>query len=502
MSAWAVLALSAGTLSLPFWLPRSVVALRARIFAAINGPEGIPVPGKSVAPSHFRETYAHPAAHGRSRGAALSDLFWYWLSPGAELHQEHLEPGERYQEVAATTRRILATARRDAEELTRRATARVLDEQVTSDLALVRLRDLMMPIWAEVYHEIVFRETCPRPARELIVDNANDVVTALKCCGLRHMKKRERLTDYLIARLNASEVPHPLPACFDRREQALYLQGVFFNTAIVQSSEAMTHLLLSIARHPKVQARLAAAPADNAYLDRVLTETLRLYPLFGIAHRIVRDELAIDGQAAIAPGSVLCFNYAAFQQQGFSDPTRFDPERWNELPARDANYIPFGVAQNRPCPAQAISLITLRVVARELLARFQLRSSASHTRSIPHRGPCLLVARELATGHSRARQERYVRMLLGWIYLRDLWEDVGRSLVQLALGTSMVLHARRLRLCQRYFEAQDRQVAAAPPGLHVAGQHQDGHECRGRQAPPTEDAEPAFRQPGDHPLHR
>jgi len=496
MSAWTLLAPLALALSLPFWLPRAVVALRVRVFALVNGPEGIPVPGKSIDIAHFRETYAHPAAHGRSRGAALSDLFWYWLSPGAELHQEHLEPGARYQEVAATTRRILALPRRDAEALTRRAAVRVLTEQVTTDATHVRLRDLMMLIWAEAYHEIVFREPCPRQARRLIVDNANDVVSALKCCSLRHMQKRGRLTDYLALRLKAGEVPQALPACFDLREQALYLQGVFFNTAIVQASEAMTHLLLLIAQHPEVQARLAPAGAEPSYLDRVITEALRLYPLFGIAHRITRGELAIDGQAAIPSGAVLCFNYAAFHQHGFEEPSRFDPERWTELSARDANYIPFGVAQNRPCPAQAISLISMRVVAHELLSRFELHSSASHTRSIPHRGPCLLVTR----GAPRARWR--IALALAWMRVVDLWENVGLSLVQLVLGTIMVIHARRLRLCQRYFETVDANAAAEAARLQVACEHQDSHERRSHQTPPSEDPEPALGEPRDHPLHR
>jgi hypothetical protein len=38
---------------------------------------------------------------------------------------------------------------------------------------------------------------------------------------------------------------------------------------------------------------------------------------------------------------------------------------------------------------------------------------------------------------------------------RDQWEDVWRSLIQLVLGTFMVLDARHQRLCQRYFESVD-----------------------------------------------
>lgn len=40
--------------------------------------------------------------------------------------------------------------------------------------------------------------------------------------------------------------------------------------------------------------------------------------------------------------------------------------------------------------------------------------------------------------------------------LKDGWEDVWRSLVQLVLGTYMVWDARRLRLCERHFSGHAR----------------------------------------------
>ncbi|HEU4348957.1 MAG TPA: hypothetical protein VFR35_14360, partial [Actinoplanes sp.] len=227
--------------SLPRWLPRLVVALRMWLFARINGPEGITIPGDLVDAEGFLEVYSHPAAGGRSRGAALSDLFWYWLSPGAEVHQEHLERGPRYDEVARCTRSILAMPRPAAETLVAECVRAALPPHV----GLVRLRDLVMPVWAEFYHRVVFGRPATDEVRRLIVANADDVVTALKCCGLRHMDRRLRLTAHLERVLD--EVPHHLPAALDRREQALYLQGTFFNTAVVQSSEATVHLLMAFA---------------------------------------------------------------------------------------------------------------------------------------------------------------------------------------------------------------------------------------------------------------
>jgi hypothetical protein len=447
-----LLSIAAGALvaaSLPRWLPAAIIRLRMWIFTRINGEETIELPGATADAARFKRVYAHPAADGRSRGAALSDLFWYWLSPGPEIHQEHLEPGKRYDEVAATTRRILALPRRAEEELARRCLVRALGRAPVQRAKLVRLRDWVMPVWADFYYELVFGERCSAAARRLIVDNANDVVTALKCCGLRHMDKRDRLTRFLTARIEAGGLPHELPARLTTREQALYLQGVFFNTAIVQMSEAMAHLLLVLAQHVEVQNAVVAQLEDERYLDRVAAETLRLYPLFGIAHRIASADIAVDERTTIPKGSVLCFNYPEFHRIGYPEPERFEPERWQTLSGRDANYIPFGVTGNRPCPAQAIALVTLRVATQEVLRRLALYSSASHTRSLPNRGPCLVVSRDRPLGR------RLRGAALAFVRVRDRWEDVYRGLVQLVLGSYMVWEARRLRMCERHFAGTD-----------------------------------------------
>ena len=400
--------------TLPYWLPRSVVALRMWLFARINGTEGIPIPGDLVDASRFLEVYSHPAANGRSRGAPLSDLFWYWLSPGAEVHQEHLEPGQRYDEVARCTRRILTMPTQAADRLA----VASLGAALPSRTGLVRLRDLVMPVWAEFYHRVVFDRPATDEGRDLIVANADDVITALKCCGLRHMDRRLRLTGYLERQLD--RVPHELPSVFDRRERALYLQGTFFNTAVVQSSEATAHVLMALARDGALQ----RAAEDEKVLDHVFEETLRRYPLFGVAHRITTADIPLSPESAIPAGSVLCFSYPDFHRSG--------------------GHIPFGVPANRPCPAWHLAPITVKAVTRELLTRFAFATTAAHTRPIPNRGPCLMIP--------HGARVRFRDPTLVFLRLRDRWEDVWRSLAQLVLGTYMVWHARRLRLCARYFE--------------------------------------------------
>lgn len=409
---------TAAALTAPAWLPARVVALRMKIFALVNGQDTVTIPGEQVGAADFKRVYADPAANGRSRGAALSDLFWYWLAPGPQVHQEHLEAGPRYDEVAKCTRHILVRSKKDSEELARRVAAHVLDDVGPG---LVRFRDAMMPIWAELYYELVFEEPCPSEARDLIVGHADDVVSALKCVRPRDMRRRARLTKYLRRRL--ADVPHPLPESLTPEEQAYYLQGTFFNTAVVQMSEAMAHLLMIIARRPEVQRRLAGNPDDDAYLDRVIDDGLREFPLFGIAHRISTADIELE-HLTIPAGTVLCFSYPGYAAQSGKD-----------------DFVPFGVAQNRACPARGLAPPTMRVVTREVLRRFSLATTAGHTRSIPNRGPALLTPRGTRTR----------RAPLAWLAVRDRWEDVWRSFAQLVFGTYMVLDARRQALCTTYF---------------------------------------------------
>ena len=442
-------AAAAAFVSLPYWLPPLVVGLRMRLFTRINGQAALQLPNEEFGPAAFRELYSHLEAGGRSRGARLSDLFWYWLAPGPEMHQEHIENGPRYEKIAGLTRRMLTVPRADIEARVERCAVHSSARWSARKWRLVRLRDAMMPIWADFFHEIAFGEECTPAVRRLIIDNANDVVTALKCCGLRHMRKRRRLTAYLIEKLQAGEFPYAFPRGFTVEEQAHYLQCTYFNTAIVQMSEAMAHLLMTLGRDDRLQRRLLTSEHDRRLYDRVLNESLRMFPLFGIAHRITTGEIEFRGRA-LKDGSVVCFNYPEFHKAGFDRPESFEPDRWERCPMKNSNHIPFGMASNRPCPARGLALISMRALTRWLLRHYRFSTSLAQTRSLPNRGPCLMLARgERSIGEST---ERAFHLLMK---MRDRWEDAFRSILQLVLGTIMILDARRLRLCERYFERLD-----------------------------------------------
>src|SRR5262249_22996037 len=297
-----------------------------------------------------------------------------------------LENGPRYEKIAGLTRSILALPNAEIEHLIEKCAARIQDLTLGRPGQMVRLRDVMMPVWADFYHEVVFREECPTEARRLIVAHAHDVVTALKCCGLRHMKRRNQLTHYIHNKLQKGQFPHGFPDGFSLQEQAYYLQGTFFNTAIVQMSEAMAHLLMVLAQHRETQARLAAAPDNDQLFEDVLNETLRLFPLFGIAHRITSEEIQIDGRT-IERGSVVCFNYPEYHRLGFDHPDSFEPDRWRRCPMKDANHIPFGMPRNRPCPAMRVANVSMRRLTRCLLRRYRFATAARPNPSLANPWP-------------------------------------------------------------------------------------------------------------------
>ncbi|WP_308365084.1 MULTISPECIES: cytochrome P450 [unclassified Microbulbifer] len=453
MDSFLLIAVFAVLLSLPYWLPPLVIRLRMNIFTRINGEEAIQLPGNGFDAEDFKALYAHPAMKGRSKGAALSDLFWYWLSPGPEMHPEHLEQSERYRQLAGFSHKIMAISRKDIESL--------IDQYRNDPLKLglgpknkwthIRLRDAFMSLWADFFYQVVFKEKCDDKTRKLIVNHARDVVNALKCVKLRNMSRRKQLTNFLLEKLSLGEFPHTFPDGLTHLEQAHYLQGTFFNTAIVQMSEAMAHLTLVVAQHPDCQERLCDNP-DNHYLDDVINESLRLHPLFGIAHRIATETVEFKGKT-IPKHTVVCFNYPEYHKLGYDQPTRFDPERWGKCPIKESNFIPFGVTANRSCPAQGLAMVSMRQLTKHLFRNYRFSSPIVHTRSLPNRGPCLVFSNQ--NTENRRLVECIVCPLMK---IRDRWEDLFRSIMQLFFGTAMILHAKKLRLCDRYFEKLEKRA--------------------------------------------
>eukprot|EP01116_Phalansterium_solitarium_P018492 TRINITY_DN490_c0_g1_i11.p1 TRINITY_DN490_c0_g1~~TRINITY_DN490_c0_g1_i11.p1 ORF type:complete len:503 (-),score=169.66 TRINITY_DN490_c0_g1_i11:381-1889(-) len=471
LNRWIVLAFAL-VASLPFWLPQQVIRLRFWLFARINGPEGLQLPNETFGPETFKWLYGQPAVRLRSiqRGVGLSDLFWYLLAPAHDIHQEHCETGTPlYASVASATRKVLSP--NTSEQLTALANKyaeRMFSEQTADGWRVVRLRDMYFPMFEKMFYELLFKEEMPEGLEKLYVGSADNVITALKGSTLRDMPLRDRLTAHLEDKLKAGACKGIFDDVLTLREKALHLQGVFFHTGCVQISEAAAHLTLAIAQHPAVQKRLQTADESGEYLDMVIAEALRVWPLFGVAHRITSEDVVTPEGITLPGGTVCCFNYPKFHHIGFDNPDSFVPERWGDGPSArraasapggtngDMNYIPFGMKVNRPCPAQHISMVWLREVARVAVKRASFHSAVDHVRSMPDRGLAIV------EGQSTPLPWWKRSTLLAWLALQDHVEGLGRSFVHLVLVTYMLWDSRRKALAYNYWQKhKDESVAPA-----------------------------------------
>lgn len=469
---------------LPFVLPPLLIRLRMMLFVKINGDAGIEVPNNDITPAQFKELYNSPLANLRSKQATvgLSDLFWYFLCPGPDIHQEHVESGTQlYDMVTDLTKFLLNVPTSKLEALATKHILLRLRSLSKSNWHLTRLRDEFFPVFSSLFYELLFDEVCSTQVLGLCVKSGQNVINALKCTELRDMAARDALTAHLEAKLRSgalASVCETMCAPMTVTERALYLQGVYFHTGCVQMSEAMAHACLALATHPQERLRLlGVGTASDEYAELFVAEVLRAWPLFGIAHRITSGPIDVklaSGATTIIPtGTVLCFNYPKFQSVGYERSTEFLPDRWSPskggLSKKDSNYIPFGVPRNRPCPAQRVALLFMRVMTKVVVTRARFYSSVSHDRSLPGRGLCLVVPIPPSdvTGQLGETISPVVLKLLLWrMLVQDRVDGLFRSMAQLVFSTYMVLDAKKQALARRYQEGST--PRGAKPAHHSA----------------------------------
>ena len=142
-------------------------------------------------------------------------------------------------------------------------------------------------------------------------------------------------------------------------------------TFLVAGQEALrialswTWFLLST--HHQARERLLAEPASR-FTEQVLTESMRLYPPQWMIGRRTVTPYRLDGYDVPLGSLVLASPYVVHRDaRYFSDPLRFDPERWAApLDVRSA-YFPFGSGPRR-CIGEAFALIVGTMVV-SLIAR-------------------------------------------------------------------------------------------------------------------------------------
>ena len=176
------------------------------------------------------------------------------------------------------------------------------------------------------------------------------------------------------------------------------------------TATALAWALEALARHPRALARLREEVdrGEDAYLDAVIKETLRLRPVVALVLRRLTAPMEIGGRMLPAGVSVApCIYLLHRRPELYPDPRAFRPERFLEQPPGTYTWIPFGGGVRR-CLGASFAQFEMRVVLREVVARLELRpGSARPERRVrraiffsPSRGGEVTVRRRDAGGRA------------------------------------------------------------------------------------------------------
>ena len=141
-------------------------------------------------------------------------------------------------------------------------------------------------------------------------------------------------------------------------------------TALAWSLDALTH-------HPHVLERLRDEidSGDDAYLDAVVKETLRLRPVIALVLRRLIEPMEIGGRMLPAGVNVApCIYLLHRRPDVYDEPRAFRPERFLDKQPGTYTWIPFGGGVRR-CLGASFAQFEMKVVLRELVSRLDIRAA-------------------------------------------------------------------------------------------------------------------------------
>ncbi|MYW01782.1 cytochrome P450 [Streptomyces sp. SID3343] len=162
----------------------------------------------------------------------------------------------------------------------------------------------------------------------------------------------------------------------------------FFLGGMETTAITLAWALHLLATNPHVQHRLQAETdevlADNdgaldtrhlpslGLASRVVTETLRLYPPAWMMTRTLREDAELGGVRLKGGSTIVLSPYLLHRRSDlYTEPNRFDPDRWLGVNPDRATYIPFG-AGPRKCIGDQFALTEAVLALTAIVARWHL----------------------------------------------------------------------------------------------------------------------------------
>ncbi|KAH1019540.1 hypothetical protein HUJ04_009344 [Dendroctonus ponderosae] len=229
-------------------------------------------------------------------------------------------------------------------------------------------------------HQFTYRVMKEREKQ--LVDGRDEQVVSTTYSGRKIMKMLDLL---LYAKINEGTIDYE-----GIREEV----DTFMFEGHDTTAAAITFLLYALAEHPDIQENVRKEIQSNItptrtptyhdlqdlpYTERVIKESLRLYPSVPLITREASEDFLSHTGSKIPKGTVLYLHIFDLHRNPdiYPDPQRFDPDRF--LPENCANrhpfaYLPFS-AGPRNCIGQKFAILEIKAVIVGLLRKFRLEPS-------------------------------------------------------------------------------------------------------------------------------
>jgi len=172
------------------------------------------------------------------------------------------------------------------------------------------------------------------------------------------------------------------------------------------TATALSWAFERLTRHPELLARTvqAAANGDDAWLDAVCRESLRVRPVVFEFGRKLTTDIQLGGYH-IPAGVILTpsINLVHHSSRYYPEPDEFQPQRFLDRRPDPAIWLPFGGGVRR-CLGATFAQVEMRTVLREILRRVELAVTttpdepvrARHVTMVPRQGALVTVRRRIA----------------------------------------------------------------------------------------------------------
>lgn len=174
---------------------------------------------------------------------------------------------------------------------------------------------------------------------------------------------------------------------FDMTEEELIGQTLtLFVSAYATTASALTWTLFLLTQHPKIMEDLVdelycklkgEAPSneqlkDLPFLDKVIKESLRLFPPILWFPRVSRDAFDM-GLYNFPKGTVVFYSAPITHRlpELYIHPNRFQPTRWDSITRSPYEYLPFGSGP-RMCLGSEFALLEMKIVLPMILQKFSI----------------------------------------------------------------------------------------------------------------------------------